>query len=89
MKLTRKEEAWLERFRKTMTAAPDSLRKKISSYTMGDDNIMLYDVNKFELYFEVYPLNSRDISDHCTLVEKSDSEIEYIPFPFKVESTAG
>lgn len=89
MKLTKKEIAWFDRFRKTLAAAPKSLHKKVSSYTIGDDEITLYDLKKFEEYFRKNPLNGRDISDHCQLVDKSDSEIESFSFPFSIESTAG
>ena len=89
MEFTKKETAWLDRYRKTMKAAPKTLNKKVSSYTIGDNEITLYDLKKFEEYFRKNPLNSRDVSDHCQLVDKSDSKIESFSYPFAIESTAG
>lgn len=86
MELTKKEEAWLARFRKTMEAAPTSLSKKVSSYTIGDSDIHLYDLDKFTSYFET---NAEGEDYHCTLVERSGSSIESVNFPFSVEATAG
>ena len=88
MELTKKEIAWLDRFRKTMAAAPKTLNKKVSSYTIGDNDITLYDLKKFEEHFRKNALK-RNHPDHCDLVVESDSEIEKINFPFSVESTAG
>lgn len=86
MRLTKKEEAWLSRFRKTMAAAPVSIGKKISAYTIGDDDITIYDLEKFRSHFEKH-----DEGDeyHCTMVEMADAKIEHINFPFAVEATAG
>lgn len=89
MKLTAKEQAWLIRFEKTMAAAPKSLDKKISSYTIGDSNITLYDKVKFETYIDNNPLGHTDTTDHCNLVRYSESEISDMAFPFTVESTSG
>ena len=89
MRLTKKEEAWLARFRKPMEAAPKSLNKKISSYTIGDDWITMYDLNKYTTYFDKHPVSSNDIRDQGELVSGSDSVIGVVQFPFSVESTAG
>ena len=90
MKLTKKEDAWLERFRKTMAAAPDSLSRKISAYSTGDNNITIYDIQKYDSYFEENPIShTSDSRDQCTLVNDSESELEVIYFPFLIESTAG
>jgi hypothetical protein len=90
MKLTKKEEAWLLRFEKTMAAAPPSLGNKVWAYTIGDSDITLYNKAKFDKHFEENPINeSFDTRDHCTLVADSDSELMSIGFPPPVESTAG
>jgi len=89
MKLTKKEEAWIERFKNTMASAPETLGSKMSSYTIGDNEITLYDKEVFDNYFEENPEHSWSSLDHCALVEESSSELMYIRFPFSVESTAG
>ena len=89
LKLTKKEQAWIERFQKTMAAAPRSLSHKVWSFTTGDDNITLYDREKFLKYCEDNPDVERRKVDHCTIVEEADAEILWVQFPFPVESTTG
>ena len=88
-KLNKKEQAWLERFQKTMAAAPNSLRSKVWAYTVGDDNITLYDRVKCDAYFDSNPVDHRSNDDHCDLVLLADTEMVHIEFPFPIESTAG
>jgi len=89
MKLTKKEQAWLDRLEKLLSAAPKSLDKKVSSYTVGDADIVLYDRAKYEKHFEENPVPYTDNRDQCSLVSDSDSEIVTFDFPFSIESTAG
>ncbi len=86
MELTKKEEAWLERFRKTMAAAPFSLFDKVSAYTIGDNDITLYDEKMLSDYIKANPEDERD---QGLLVESAGAELEVITFPFRVDSTAG
>lgn len=88
-KLTKKELAWIERFKKTMAAAPVSLMDKVWAYTIGDNDITLYDRVKFVSHFNNYPEDDEWNDDHHALVDKAGAEIECIPFPFPVESTSG
>ena len=89
MKLNKKETAWLVRLRKTLAAAPISLDGKLSSYTVGDRDITLYDKVKFTEYYKDNPIPLHDIRYHCTLVEDSESELQDLVFTFSIESTAG
>lgn len=89
MNLTKKEQAWLKRFEKTMDAAPYSLIKKMSSFTIGDDYIVLYDLVKFNKYHDENPQAQQSIKDHHHLVDDADCRLQEIPFPFCIESTAG
>lgn len=86
-KLTKKELEWLDRFQTTMAAAPESLKHKLSSFTVGDNDITIYDKVKFDSFFEGDP--SALNNDQCLLVEESKSEVVKVGFPFAVESTAG
>ena len=88
MELTVKEQKWLDRLEKVLDAAPRSLGKKVRSYTIGDDNITLYDKRKYEEFVGKY--ERRGIySDVGPTVEASDSQIRSFDFPFCIESTAG
>lgn len=89
--LTQKEKKWLERFKKTMNAAPKGLDDKIWAYTTGDDGITLYDREKLRRFLDNNPkyTSHLDDTDQCQLVLLSGSEIDIVPFPFPVESTAG
>ena len=89
MKLTKKEQAWLKRFEKTMDAAPSSLIKKMSSFTIGDNYIVLYDLVKFDEYYKENPEPFGCIKDHHQLVSDADCRLQEISFPFCIESTAG
>lgn len=89
LKLTKKEQAWIERFQKTMAAAPESLFQKVWSYTTGDNYITLYDRQKFLKYCEDNPDVERRGLYHGTIVEEADAEVLYVKFPFPVEGTAG
>lgn len=85
MKLTKKEQAWLDRLRKTLDAKPMSLMGKIGAYTIGDNDITLYDLKAFDEYYS----EGEPCRDKCELVGESDTALESISFPFCIESTAG
>jgi len=87
MKLTKKEEAWLVRLEKCLDAAPISLNKKVSSYNIGDSEIILYDRVKQEGYED--SLSEHEISDKCIMVADCGSQLCSFMFPFGIESTAG
>ena len=65
MKLTKKEEAWLERFEKTMAAAPNSIGNKVAFFIAGDWNLTVYDFKKCNQYND---LNS-SLNSHMVLSE--------------------
>ncbi len=87
MKLTKKEEAWLLRLEKCLASAPESLSKKVSSYTTGDNTVTLFDTAKRDTYERKLP--SYGVTDMCTIVVDSCSEVSTLVFPFVIESTAG
>ena len=88
LKLNKKEQAWLERFQKTMAAAPPSISKKLRCYTVGDSELTLFDKQKFERYEE--EINDRlDHREFGQQVTDSGSEITTITFPINVEGTSG
>lgn len=87
MKLTKKEEAWLARFEKCMAAAPKSLGKKVSSYTVGDPFITIFDKDLVWDYEATLSNDSR--KDMCQIVDEIEGEILTVYFPFNIESTAG
>jgi hypothetical protein len=88
MKLTKKEQAWFKRLQKCLDAAPESLTNKISSYTIGDDDVTVYDKAKLKEYFNNNP--RVEVEDYlCTSVDAADAKIYCLEFPFSVEATSG
>lgn len=85
MDLTVKEKKWVERVQKALNACPS---KRIGFYTIGDNDVMLYDKDKEEEVWE--HLNSVKNSDWCKSVDALDAGFEAtLIFPNPVESTAG
>ena len=89
MKLTKVEQKWIDRLTNVLLAAPKGIGDKISSYTIGDSNITIYDEAKFNKYFESDAVTATDRRDHCMLVADANAELYSIWFPFSVESTSG
>ena len=94
MKLTQAEKKWFERLQRTLAAAPESLKKKrmegkISSYTVGDPFIVVYDEEKLADWKEEQNYMTGYELDVCKMVSFSDAELYHLDFPFAVESTAG
>ena len=77
--LNKKEQAWVDRVQKALDACPASLRRRADSYTIGDNDITVFDKNK-------YIDTGRDV---CIDVGDSKAKIANIVFPFGVASTAG
>lgn len=87
MKLTKKEEAWLLRLEKCLASAPVSLNKKVQAYTIGDNDITLYDLEKQTEYED--KLHERDTPDKGVMVYEAGTYLNNFVFPFGIESTAG
>lgn len=85
-KLTKKEMAWVDELQAVLDRCPSP--KKIGFYTIGDTNILLYDLRRTG---EVMArLDKRSSSDWCTAVADIGAGfVETIDFPSPVESTAG
>ncbi len=90
-KLTKKEQDWFVRLQKCLDAAPKTLDKKVSSFTIGDKNITVFDPAKVKACE-----NDRTLEftawggmDTGCQVENADAEILVLYFPFHIESTAG
>jgi len=90
MKLTRKEVEWFEGLQSYLDTAPTSIRnksrlKKLSSFTIGDDDVTVYDEEKCREYENI----QREAPDKGACVYYSESELFSLKFPFDIESTAG
>lgn len=83
--LTKQERDWLSKLQEVLEEAPDSLKGKVSAYTIGDPCITIYDSGKVNEHL------SGEISedDVCKVVSAAKAEICSINFPFQIESTAG
>ncbi len=92
MKLTVAEKKWFERLQRTLDAAPKSLQKKgsnfqISSFTIGDRDINVYDEEKLRAWQEANPHKAeRDVGP---MVDEAGALLLDLQFPFCIESTAG
>jgi hypothetical protein len=94
MKLTVAEKKWFESLQRTLDAAPASLKKKgmaqqISAYTIGDNDINVYDEEKLNAWKENQNYRLGCEPDVCMMVNKADAQLFNFVFPFSVESTAG
>ena len=89
MKLTKAEQRWIDKLTNVLLAAPPGIGEKVSSFTIGDNNINIYDKVKFDEYFNSDAVTATDRRDHCMLVADADAELYSIWFPFSVESTSG
>ena len=94
MKLTQAEKKWFDRLQRTLAAAPASLKKKsiskkISSYTVGDPFIIVYDEEKLADWKEEQNYMTGYELDVCKMVTYADAQLYHLDFPFAVESTAG
>lgn len=89
MKLTQKELKWFARLEKCLAAAPESLRKKVSSYTIGDDDIVIFDVKRADTWEDDNLDRNTHTRDRCHIVDASSSRLYKLNLPFVVESTAG
>ena len=89
MKLTKKEQAWLDRLERTLDAAPKSLFHKVSAFTIGDNYITLYDEKKVDAYSKTIDTTRGISGDMPSLVDNSGGEIREFIFPFKIDSAAG
>tara|TARA_R110000850_G_scaffold36594_1_gene96670 strand:- start:553 stop:813 length:261 start_codon:yes stop_codon:yes gene_type:complete len=84
-KLTKKEQAWVNKVQKVLNECPS---KRIGFYTMGDNDITLYDVIKDDEIREL--LNTNNCSDWGPCVEQLNAGFnETLDFPNPVESVAG
>lgn len=88
MEFNKRETAWLLRLEKCLAAAPASLGRKVSSYTIGDNAITLYDHEKLEQWQDLNP-HKADRMDVGPMVTEAKAELDIFVFPFSVESTSG
>lgn len=78
--LTKAEKKWVRDVQKVLDKCPS---KRIGFYTIGDNNVMLWDTDKKE-----EAMAQED--DFCVIVENCDAGFdEELIFPNPVESTAG
>lgn len=84
--LTKKEKTWFDEVNAVLARCPSP--EKFGFYTIGDRNVMVYDLRK-EKEIEG-KLDARSSSDWCVAVRDADAEIDAdIYFPSAVLSTAG
>lgn len=85
--LSEDEKKWLRKLDLLLAKAPATLADKVSSYTMGDSDIILFDNQKVKKHLD--NLGSEDVPDVSQLVENAGSDTRVFKFPFMIESAAG
>lgn len=82
--LTAEERKWVRRVQKALKDCPS---KRIGFFTIGDPQVTLYDLDKYE---EI-PRRERDNKDLVCLLEKYDLKLddESLFFPNQVEGVCG
>lgn len=82
--LTKKEQAWISELQRVVKKCPS---KRMEAYTIGDNDITIYDKNAYKAVEDSYSGN--DTPDVCQMVDESDSELARIFFKFGIVSSAG
>ncbi|WP_199634929.1 hypothetical protein JEM67_16170 [Serratia sp. PAMC26656] len=82
-KLTKKEQAWLDELQEVLNRCPS---KRLGFYTMGDNDVFVYDVKKET---EISRIMDRDNDDFGPAVDKANANLGGLFFPAQVHSTAG
>lgn len=82
--LTAAERKWVRGVQKALKNCPS---KRIGFFTIGDDNVVLYDLEKFDKI----PTRISDEADLVSLLDKYDLRLddEVIYFPNCVEGVCG
>ena len=81
--LTKDEIMWIDKVNKVLSECPS---ERLSSFTIGDNQISLYD-NRFDK--KIIEIQENGQSDYCTAVQNLGCDLGSIDFPFPVHSTAG
>ena len=85
-KLTKKEQAWVKRVQKALDDCPS--KDKIGFYTVGDNDVKLYDLRLHEEVTDFQ--NDNRHADFCNACDELNAHLdESLFFPSPVESTAG
>lgn len=82
--LTKEEKAWVRKLQKVLNQCPS---ERLGAYTIGDNNIIIYDKSKEESINQL--MDERGQMDFCVAVDELDAELIRIDTPFQVYSTAG
>jgi ribose 5-phosphate isomerase len=82
--LTSDEQKWIRKLQRVLNECPSN---RMSSFTIGDSNITIYDISadKSESAHNI----ARNCNDWCNVVEDTGTKLAVIKFPFSVQSTAG
>ena len=85
MRLTKAERKWIDDVQALLSACPS---KRLGFYTIGDPDVILYDLTK-EAKIEAV-MDENDRFDFGSAVEKAGAALhEYLVFPACVHSTSG
>ena len=82
-KLTKEEAEWIEKLKNILSECPSD---RISSFTIGDNFMFLFD-KRFDA--EIQRLVDENGWDWCRAVEHLNADLDTVPLPFPLHSTAG
>lgn len=81
--LTKKEQVWLDELQEMLDRCPS---KRLGFFTMGDNNVFVYDV---KMESEISRVMDRDNDDYGPAVDKVGAGLGNLIFPAQVHSTSG
>ncbi|AWK42638.1 hypothetical protein [Photorhabdus laumondii] len=83
-KLNSEEKIWLNKLQKILDECPS---ERLGFYTIGDNDLSVYDLTKTK---EINELHHKTNRDYPACIEESGAEFNYyLTFPAKVEGVAG
>lgn len=83
MKLTKAEAAWIAKVQKVLNECPSN---RLAGYTVGDNDVALYDRRDDERILDIQNDSSMDYSE---AVNKVSTHLGSLFFPFQVHSVSG
>lgn len=83
-KLTKRESEWIARVQEVLDDCPNN---RLGFYTVGDNDIVIYDHNKEDKINEI--MDNNDRTDFGSAVDSCNARLGDLIFPNHVHSTSG
>lgn len=85
-KLTKAEQAWLEKLQTVLNECPSN---RLGFYTIGDNNLSVFDKRKESKINDAMDAGMSGCSDFGPAVDKFNAYLGELIFPSEVHSTSG